>query len=68
MESMELKVELLRLNRKQTELAIILNKRGIKCSQQEVSAAMCGLPRPKFDRIREESEKIINEWKAAESM
>lgn len=65
---MELKIELMRLNRSQLDLVAELNKHGLKCTQQEVSLSMKGLPRPKFDRIREESEKIINEWKAAESM
>ena len=60
---MEIKVELIRLNKKQQDLIIELNKRGVNCSQQEVSCALRGLPRPKFDKIREESERIINEWK-----
>lgn len=60
---MEIKVELLRLNKKQQDLIIELNKRGLKCSQQEVSCALRGLPRPKFDSIRQKSEEIIDEWK-----
>lgn len=60
---MEIKVELLRLNKKQQDLIIELNKRGLKCNQQEVSCALRGLPRPKFDLIRQKSEEIINEWK-----
>jgi hypothetical protein len=60
---MEIKVELLRLGKLQKDLILELNKRGINCAQQEVSSALAGLPRPKFDRIRAESEKIIEEWK-----
>ena len=60
---MEIKVELIRLNKKQQDLIIELNNRGLKCNQQEVSCALRGLPRPKFDLIRAKAEEVINDWK-----
>ena len=60
---MEIKVELIKLGKKQQDLIIELNKRGLKCTQQEVSCALRGIPRPKFDLIRAKAEEIIDDWK-----
>lgn len=62
---MEIKIELLKVGKKQTDLVKALNEKGIKTTTQEVSSAVNGFPRPKFDRIREESMKIIEEWQKA---
>jgi hypothetical protein len=62
---MEIKVELLLLKKKQIDLLFELNNRGIRCSAQELSMALRGCPRPKFDKMRAMSEEIIKEWKAA---
>ena len=60
---MEIKIELMRLGKKQVDLCKELNKRGIKCCRSDLSYALNDLPRPKYDQLREESEKIVNEWK-----
>ena len=64
---MEYKVELLRLGKKQLDLVKEINSRnlGYKCNIVEMSNAVNGAPRPKFDKIRADAETIINEWKAA---
>ena len=64
---MNIKVELLNLNKRQIDLIIEINKRnlGYTVSTSDMSFALKGLPRPKYDRIRADSENIINEWKAA---
>ena len=40
---------------------------GIKCNMNDMCYALKGTPRPKYDKVREASEIIINEWKAAAS-
>ncbi len=65
---MEYKIELLRLGKSQVNLMDAINSReefGLKCTMTDVSYSLKGTPRPKYDRIREASEVIINEWKAA---
>ena len=62
---MELKEELMRLGKRQTDLVREINKRGIQCSQNDVCYALQGFPRRKYDLVRSESAKIIEEWKAA---
>lgn len=66
---MEYKIELLKLGKRQIDLISEINSRdfGLKCSVQDMSYALKGTERPKYDKIREASEKIINEWKAAAS-
>ena len=61
---MQVKVELLKLGKKQIDLVYELNKRGLSVQASDLSLALKGLPRPKYDAIREMSEKIISEWKA----
>lgn len=62
---MEIKIELLKLEKRQVDLVNELKKRGITTTPQEMSSALRGLPRPKFEQIRKESEKIIEEWQKA---
>ena len=59
---MEIKIELLKLGKRQVDLVPELKKRGITTNPPELSNALRGLPRPKFEQIREESMKIIEEW------
>lgn len=60
---MELKVELMRLGKKQIDLCKELNRRGVRCCSSDLSYALNDVPRPKYDELREESAKIIGEWK-----
>lgn len=60
---MEYKIELLRLEKKQTDLIKALAEKGIKCSEPQMSAALKGLVTPKYDMIRKEVEIILTEWK-----
>ena len=66
---MNIRAELFNLNKKQIDLVFEINKRdlGYTVSANDMSSALRGLPRPKFDKIRADSEMIINEWKAAAS-
>lgn len=67
---MEYKIELLRLGKSQVNLMDEINSReefGLKCNMNDVCYALKGTSRPKYDKVREASEKIINEWKAAAS-
>lgn len=60
---MELKIELMKLGKKQVDVAAELNKRGIHVTMPELSSALAGRPRPKYDIIRETTAEIIEEWK-----
>ena len=60
---MELKIELMRLGKKQVDVAEELNKRGLSVTMPELSSALAGRPRPKYDLIRQATEEIINDWK-----
>lgn len=60
---MEIKIELLRLGKKQIDLCKELNRRGISCCSSDLSYALNNVPRPKYDQLRAESEKVINDWK-----
>lgn len=60
---MELKIELMKLGKKQVDVAEELNKRGIVVTMPELSSALAGRPRPKFDAIREATAELIEEWK-----
>lgn len=60
---MEYKIELLKLGKKQVDLIREISARGIRVDQSELSLALSGLKRPKYDLIRDEAEKIIEEWK-----
>jgi hypothetical protein len=64
---MNIRVELFQLNKRQVDLIQEINKRdlGYKVTTTDMSYALKGLSRPKYDKIREDSEVIINEWKAA---
>ena len=66
---MNIKVELMALNKRQLDLILELNRRslGYTVTTTDVSCALKGLQRPKYDKIRSDSETIINEWKAAAS-
>ncbi|MBQ1984844.1 MAG: hypothetical protein II230_00875 [Clostridia bacterium] len=66
---MEYKIELLKLGKTQVDLINEINSRdlGFKSSVQDMSYALKGTSRPKYDKIRAASENIINEWKAAAS-
>jgi hypothetical protein len=61
--TMEIKIELLRLGKKQIDLCKELNRRGISCCSSDLSYALNNVPRPKYDQLRTESEKVINDWK-----
>lgn len=65
--AMEIKVELIRLGKRQVDVVKELNKRGLPVQACDVSLALSGLPRPKYDAIRTETEKLIEEWKANEA-
>lgn len=62
-----LRVELLKLNKRQVDLLQEINSRnlGYTVTTTDVSYALKGLLRPKYDKIRADSEMIIREWKAA---
>lgn len=64
---MEYRVELVKLGKKQVDLVKTINSRdlGYSVTVTEMSMALSGLTRPKLERIRQDSESIINEWKAA---
>lgn len=66
---MNIKVELMQLNKRQVDLILEINKRdlGYTVNTTDMSFALKGLARPKYDKIRADSENIINEWKAAAS-
>lgn len=66
---MEYKLELLKLGKTQVDLINEINSRdfGVKSSVQDMSYALKGTPRPKYDKIRAAVDVIINEWKAAAS-
>lgn len=66
---MNFKVELVALNKRQLDLILEINRRslGYTVTTTDVSCALRGLQRPKYDRIRTDAETIINEWKAAAS-
>ena len=61
---MEYKIELLKLGKTQRDLILELKDRGIICTPPEMSTALSGVVRPKFDAIRKASEEIIAEWKS----
>ncbi|MBP0976575.1 MAG: hypothetical protein J6P89_00130 [Oscillospiraceae bacterium] len=64
---MEYRLELMKLGKKQVDLVKTINSRdlGYSVTVTEMSMALNGLTRPKFAKIRQDSEAIINEWKAA---
>jgi hypothetical protein len=62
---MEYKVELMRLGKRQVDVIKALATKGIYTDASDLSLALNGLPRPKFDLLRTETEKIIEEWKKA---
>ena len=64
---MEYRLELMKLGKKQVDLVKTINSRdlGYSVTVTEMSMALNGLTRPKFAKIRQDSETIINEWKAA---
>lgn len=66
---MEYRLELMKLGKKQVDLVKTINSRdlGYSVTVTEMSMALNGLTRPKFAKIRQDSETIINEWKAARS-
>lgn len=66
---MEYRLELMKLGKKQVDLVKTINSRdlGYQVTVTEMSMALSGLARPKLERIRQDSEKIIGEWKAATS-
>lgn len=66
---MEYRLELMKLGKKQVDLVKTINSRdlGYQVTVTEMSMALSGLARPKLERIRQDSEKIICEWKAAAS-
>lgn len=66
---MNIKVELMQLNKRQVDLILELNRRdlGYMVSTTDMSLSLKGVQRPKYDKIRAASEVIINEWKAAAS-
>lgn len=66
---MNIKVELMKLNKRQVDLLLEINKLnlGYTVSTTDISLALKGVQRPKYDKIRADSETIINEWKAAAS-
>lgn len=61
---MEYKIELLKLGKTQRDLIKGLASRGIITNPPEMSTALSGVARPKFDDIRKASEEIIAEWKS----
>lgn len=62
---MEIKIELMKLNKKQRDLVSELQKLGYKVGPADMSAAINGyLNTPKGEKIIEESEKIIERWKS----
>ncbi|MBP0978855.1 MAG: hypothetical protein J6P89_11890 [Oscillospiraceae bacterium] len=64
---MEYRLELMKLGKKQVDLVKTINSRdlGYSVTVTEMSMALSGLARPKLEKIRQDSEKIIDEWKAA---
>lgn len=64
---MEYRLELMKLGKKQVDLVKTINSRdlGYSVTVTEMSMALSGLARPKLEKIRHDSEKIIDEWKAA---
>ena len=57
----------MRLGKTQINLMNEINSRdefGLICTMTDVSYALKGTPRPKYDKIRNAAEQIINEWKA----
>lgn len=66
---MNIKVELMQLNKRQVDLIAELNSRnlGYMVNTTDMSLSLRGVQRPKYDKIRADSEVVINEWKAAAS-
>lgn len=60
---MEYKIELIRLGKTQVELVKAISERGIRVDASELSLALSGKERAKYDLLREEAGKIIEEWK-----
>lgn len=60
---MEMKVELMKLGKKQIDVIKILNEKGLHVSACDMSSALAGFNTPKMQKIREETEKLINIWK-----
>ena len=61
---MEIKIELLKLGKRQKDLIAELRGRGFKVSPSDFSCMVNGyLQTPKAEKVLAESEVIINEWK-----
>lgn len=60
---MEYKIELMKLGKTQRDVVKALADKGITTSTPDLCAALKGLPRPKYEMLRSETEKIIDEWK-----
>lgn len=60
---MEIKIELIRLGKRQTDLIPELRKLGHKVSAPEMSAFISGsIKTPKSKAVLEDAEKIIAKW------
>lgn len=57
----------MKLGKKQTDVIVELHKRGYNVSIPDMSRAMNGIPRPKYDEVRRRTRELIEEWKAAEA-
>jgi len=65
---LEIKIELLKLNKRQADLAAELRKNGYKVSPQDISSYLSGaIQTPKSKLVLEEAEKIIAKWWSEES-
>lgn len=63
---MNIKIKLLELGRRQTDLVVELRKRGYKIQPSELSSMLSGmLATQKTEEIKRVSEEIIEEWKKA---
>lgn len=61
---MEIKLELIKLGKRQKDVVFELQKLGYKVSPADMSSILSGyLKTPKAEKIIEESEKIIEKWK-----
>lgn len=65
---MELKIELVKLGKRQTDLISELRERGYKINPPDISAYLSGyIVTPKSQEVLNECERIIEKWKTEES-
>lgn len=64
---MELKIELVKLGKRQIDLVSELRERGYKINPPDISAYISGyIVTPKSQEVLKECERIIEKWKVEE--